>query len=39
MNNYNGVNEIMSGINSSAVHRLKKTWAVSIIIFKYFKFY
>jgi len=28
INNYNGVMEILSGINSSPVRRLKKTWEV-----------
>ena len=31
-NNYNGVNEVLSGINSSPVRRLKKTWAVRDIV-------
>lgn len=26
MNNFNGIMEILSGLHSSAVHRLKKTW-------------
>jgi hypothetical protein len=26
LNNYNGVNEVISGLGNAAVHRLKKTW-------------
>jgi len=28
LNNYNGLNEILCGVNSSPVRRLKKTWEV-----------
>ena len=35
LNNYNGVNEILSGINSAPVRRLKNTWEVSIILIYY----
>ncbi len=29
MNNFNGIMEILAGLRSAAVHRLKKTWEVS----------
>lgn len=31
MNNFNGTMEILAGLRSASVHRLKKTWNVSKI--------
>jgi len=30
-NNFNGLMEILSGLNSSAVRKLKETWEVNIL--------